>query len=351
MEGFLLEVTVNAFFLSLTQIPNIFVWLSVNFLLFRFHLQGGAVKLLSRDVNWRNLKAIAFHYQSQPIPNTQAWYVHKLPMWFHKASTLLMHIIELVVPFGVIFGNEELRLIVFFLFFGLQFFIWFTGNFSFLNYLTVVLCVILIGDKYLIPFFGEPSAAQIPSISLQFILSIAGLTLLGLQFINVWYYLIKPIKTFEKIVSWLYPLHIANRYGIFAVMTTERVEIVVEGSNDGVNWKEYCFYYKPSDLNRRPRRISPYQPRIDWQIWFLPFTQYEYAHWFQQFLGHLLLGSKHVLSLIRINPFPDKPPKYIRSLSYLYEFSDKKTKKETGQWWVRKYLRPYSPVLRMKDEG
>ena len=348
-EMFLLELTVNAFFLSLTQIPNIFIWLSINFLLFRFHLQGGAVKLQSRDPNWRNLTAIAFHYQSQPIPNTQAWYVYKLPMWFHKASTAMMHFIELVVPFGVLFGNDEMRLIVFFFFFGLQFIIWFTGNFSFLNYMTAIFCVILISDKYLSPIFGPPPAAESPSILLTGFLSLAGMTLLGLQMVNLWYHLVKPLPSFSKILNWISPLHIANRYGIFAIMTTERYEIVIEGSDDGINWKEYCFYYKPSETTRRPRRISPYQPRIDWQIWFLPFTQYEYSLWFQQFLGNLLLGTKDVLALIRVNPFPNKPPKYIRALSYLYEFSNPKTKKETGQWWIRKLTGHYSPILSLKE--
>lgn len=115
-EGFLLEITINAFFLSLTSPPNLMVWISINLLLFRFHFQAGAVKIQSRDANWRNLTALAYHYQSQPIPNMIAWYVHKLPLWFHKLSTLLMFIIELIVCFGV-FGNETIRIFVFVAFF------------------------------------------------------------------------------------------------------------------------------------------------------------------------------------------------------------------------------------------
>ena len=128
-ELFFLEITFNAIFLSMDP-TNPFIWISLNLLLFRFHFQGGMVKLQSRDPNWRNLTAIAYHYQSQPIPNMTAWYVHKLPMWFHKFSTAWMFFVELIVPFGIFVNSAEIRFIVFILLLGLQGFIWLTGNFS-----------------------------------------------------------------------------------------------------------------------------------------------------------------------------------------------------------------------------
>lgn len=344
-EGFLLEVTFNAIFLSLTPVPNPFVWISLNLVLFRFHFQGGIVKLLSGDINWRNLTGVAYHYQSQPLPNTIAWYAHKLPLWFQKLSTALMLLIEIIVPFGML-GNQEIRLGVFLCFIGLQFFIWLTGNFSFLNHLTVVLSLILVGDVYLKPIFGTVAPpVAFSSIFMDVFVSLVGIALLFLQIISLWNFFNKPVSIFTRILRWVAPFHLANRYGIFAVMTTDRFEIVVEGSDDGVNWQEYLFYYKASELNRRPRRISPYQPRIDWQAWFLPFSSFDSEVWFQNFLYHLLIGSPKVLSLLRKNPFPNKPPKYIRSLIYLYEFTTAEEKMKTGNWWKRQLIGVYSPII------
>lgn len=345
-EMFLLELTVHAFFLSLSPL-NPFIWISLNLQLFRFHFQGGIVKLLSRDPNWRNLTAVWYHYQSQPLPNTIAWFAYKLPLWFQKASTFIMFVAELAIPFLLFFNQPEIRLFVFACLFGLQFMIWFTGNFSFLNYLTAIFCIILIGDAYLLPFFSMPQNIE-PAFWVNFLVSIAGCTLIALQLMTVWNHLIIPNKIFSKILHAIQPFHLANRYGIFAIMTTIRYEVVIEGSNDGVNWKEYCFYFKPSEITRRPRRNSPYQPRIDWQAWFLPFTNYASERWFQSFLYHILKGTKPVTSLLRINPFENKPPRYVRALLYEYEYSTSEEKKNLGIWWRRKLVGHYSPTLSLK---
>ncbi|MEC7839375.1 MAG: lipase maturation factor family protein [Chlamydiota bacterium] len=345
-ELFLMEITVNAFLLSLTNTPNPFVWISINFLLFRFHLQAGAVKLQSGDINWRNLTALKYHYQTQPIANTQAWYAHKLPLSFHKLSCLLMFIIELVIPFGV-FGGEELRLGVYICFVGLQLMIWFTGNFSYLNHMTIAFCTILLSDNYLSPLFGHLNAPEPSHWLLSLTASTGGIILFTLQLMNVWSHFLQ-ISLFDKLLKKIYHLHIVNRYGIFAVMTTHRYEIVIQGSDDGIHWHEYSFKHKASETNRRPKRISPYQPRIDWQIWFLPFSSYDYEVWFQNFLLRLLQGEKHVLTLLGKNPFPNTPPQYIRALKYEYVFSDAKTKKTSGNWWIRTYIGEYSPTLSLK---
>lgn len=332
-EGFLLEITINTFFLSLSSPPNFMVWVSINLLLFRFHLQAGAVKLQSGDANWRNLSAMAYHYQSQPIPNIVAWYAHKLPMWFHKFSTLLMFIVELVVCFGV-FGNETIRIFVFTAFFGLQFMIWLTGNFSYLNHLTAAFSTLLIGNYYLSSWFGPtPEISQ--NFYVEMLCTIAGTILTILQLVQMWQHFV-PNPLFGSWLRAISPFHAINAYGIFAVMTTTRYEIIFEGSNDSENWEEYLFYHKPSEITRRPRRISPYQPRIDWQAWFLPLGSYRYDAWFDNFIYQLLLGSSDVANLLRFNPFPESPPRYIRTVLYEYEFSSFQEKKENGWWWRRK---------------
>ena len=316
------------------------IWISLNLVLFRFHFQGGLVKLQSRDPNWRNLTATAYHYQSQPIPNKIAWYVHKFPMWFHQLSTGFMFVIELVIPFAI-FGNDFMRLCAFFAFIGLQVAIWATGNFSYLNHLTVVLSSILIANIYLswLPtswFTNIPE--KTPSFPLEIFCSLAGSFLLGLQLIHLWQQIFF-YSPFAKLLNVVAPFHIANRYGIFAIMTTTRYEVIFEGSENGVDWKEYSFFYKPSEIERSPRRISPYQPRLDWQAWFLPLgNYYRHEEWFGNFIYHLLKGTPEVLALIRVNPFPKTPPLFLRTLVYEYTFSSVQEKKTLGIWWKRKYI-------------
>ena len=333
-EGFLLEITVNAFFLSLTDSPNLYVWISLNLVLFRFHFQGGIVKLLSKDVNWRKLTGVFYHYQSQPLPNAISWYAYKLPMWFHKFSTLAMLVIEIILPFGML-GPDWMRLIVCMTFVGLQWGIWITGNFSYLNHLTVILSVILIANTYL-PWF-EVISIEPSSVPVHILCSIVGYLLIALQAIQLWHHFVSN-PLFEGWLRFLYPFHISNQYGIFAVMTTKRYEIVFEGSEDNQKWKEYGFYYKPSEVDRRPGRISPYQPRLDWQAWFLPFGSPDDKPWLAQFTYHLLKGTPDVLKLIRANPFPSAPPKYVRTVMYDYTFTTHAERKKTGAWWKRKFM-------------
>lgn len=343
-EGALLEITVNGFFLILASPPNLLVWISINLLLFRFYVQAGAVKLQSRDPNWRNLTALAYHYQSQPIPNAVAWYIHKFPMWFHKLSTLFMFIVELAVPFGI-FGSELIRLFVFLAFFGLQWMIWATGNFSFLNHLSVAFSIILVANAYFPEWYPISPMNEASDIFTNTICTTAGTILIALQLMHLWHHFY-PNRSFNRILNAISQFHLANRYGIFAVMTTTRHEVIFEGSNDGINWEEYSFFHKPSEITRRPRRISPYQPRIDWQAWFLPLGSY-YRHeaWFGNFLYHLLLGTPEVLALIRDNPFPESPPRFVRTVLYEYTFSSVKEKQEHGRWWNRKYVGLFTKPL------
>lgn len=344
----LLEITVNAFLLSLTTTPSLLVWISLNLVLFRLHFQGGAVKWQSRDPNWRNFTAVAYHYLSQPLPNLWAWYLHKLPIWVHKISCVIMLVIEMGVPF-LIFGNAEMRLVAWVLIVGLQVAFWATGNFSYLNHMTVALATVLVADKFMPQIFGSVALENVSEpVVLQIFLYVAGAILIVLQLLNLyenlWHKVIPFVRPIERYIA---PFHLANRYGLFAVMTTKRYEIVVEGSDDGVIWKEYLFRYKPSELNRYPKRVSPYHPRLDWQAWFLPFESFNEQIWFHNFLIKLLQGEKTVISLLRECPFPDHPPKYIRAIAYDYKFTSLEEKRQTGQWWTRRLVGAFSPTFRL----
>lgn len=329
-ETFLLEITVNLILISLG--PSPLALISANFLLFRFHVMAGVVKFQSGDPNWKNMTGIAYHYETQPLPNTQAYFFHKLPLIIQKFSAVNMFVIEILVPF-LIWGTHEMRLIAFVLFTALQFSIWFTGNFSYLNYLTVAISTILLYPLWPLPPFKWIDLIAAPLLLLQI-----------LRF----YHQLNPHVTLEFWLNKFNYYHIVNRYGIFAVMTTIRYEIVLEGSDDGIHWDEYEFKYKPGKVNYRPRRISPYQPRLDWQMWFLPFTNWNRAGWFSHYLVALLKGHKDVWNLMK-NP-PSKPPKMIRALIYHYQFTSWKEKCRTGHWWTRALKGVYCPALSLPSD-
>jgi len=344
-ESFFLEISLYSYLLLITPAPTFGMWWCLNLLLFRFHFEAGISKLMTNDSSWNTFTGVDFHYLTQPIPNTVAWHAKKLPMWFQKLSCVLMFIAEIPLPF-LVFGTEDLRLAAFFGLAGLQFFIWLTGNFSYLNHMTVIFCLILLGDSYLEPLLGKANPPASNSLFLEAAMGIvAGIFILGqcLRILSHFY----PKRFYLKPLVKISPFHILNRYGIFAVMTTKRYEIVIEGSDDGEEWKEYLFKWKPSELSRRPRRVSPYQPRLDWQIWFLPFTTFRHEPWVKNFLYRLLEGSPDVLKLIRENPFPDCPPKFIRAQMYDYEFTTRKERRETGDWWKRTYVGSYSPTYQL----
>lgn len=348
-ETLLIEITFTALLLVATAPYNTIAWIALNFLLMRFMIQAGASKLRAGDKNWRNLTALSYHYLSQPIPNAVAWYMDKLPMWFHKISTVAMFWVELAVPL-LIFNIPEVRLFAFANFFGLLMIIWISGNFSYLNHMTAVFCVILISNRFLEPFMGAPVVVEPSYFIWDLLISIISGGVLFLEVINLWNYFF-PNSTFQKLLVFWYPYHICHPHQLFSVMTTDRNEVVIEGSDDGKEWKEYLFWFKPSEISRRPRRISPFQPRIDWQAWFLPFRPYGYQNWFHRLLQQLLLGSKSVEKLFRHNPFPDHPPRYLRSLFYRYTFTTFEERKATGNWWKRQLLGQYSSPVELKKNA
>jgi hypothetical protein len=152
----------------------------------------------------------------------------------------------------------------------------------------------------------------------------------------------RPLEALARYTS---PFQVVNSYGLFAVMTTERQEIVVEGSNDGQQWLAYEFPYKPGDVNRAPRWAAPYQPRLDWQMWFAALSDYRSNPWFVAFVERLLEGSPDVVALLAKNPFPDRPPRYIRAVTYDYRFSTWEEHRQTGAWWHREPHGDYLPPV------
>ncbi len=338
----LLEAGFLAIFLGHSKV----VVLLFRWLLFRLMFLSGAVKLMSHDPTWRNLSAMSFHYLTQPLPTPVAWYMYQLPFRFQRASTAMVFVVELAVPF-LFFGPRLWRFFAGFATLSLQILIFLTGNYTFFNLLAMALCVFLFDDialsKLRLPTrqrIARTYPAAVATVAI-FILLISGLELREM-FSNT------PAEP-NPIVRVVSPFDLVNTYGLFAVMTTSRPEIIVEGSNDGVTWLDYKFPFKPGDLNKPPRWVAPYQPRLDWQMWFAALSNYRNTPWFGNFMVRLLQGSPDVLGLLSGNPFRAAPPKYVRAELFDYSFTDFAERRATGNWWKRTPRGLYFPAISLAD--
>ncbi len=336
-----------------TEPPRAIRWL-LWWLLFRLTFQSGLVKLMSGDPSWWDGTALAFHYETQPLPTWIGYFAHQLPLWFQKVSTYLMYGFELAVPF-LIFSPGRLRVFGAILMVTFQILIFLTGNYGFFNLNTVVLCALLIPDyawpKWVKRIFRwdsetmnrplRPAWSKIIIVPVSLVIFILSLTV-GFQ--RIWREEIK-IPGIAALMELTRPFHLVNSYGLFAVMTRVRPEITVEGSHDGIHWQAYEFRWKPGDVKGRPRFVEPHMPRLDWQMWFAALRpSYRYPLWFHNFLARLLEGSPPVLKLLKKNPFPDQPPKFVRANIARYYFTDWATKRALGAWWIRGGEQPYSAV-------
>jgi predicted DCC family thiol-disulfide oxidoreductase YuxK len=392
-DSLLLEIGfLSIFFAPLQWLPRrlrspppsrLVLWL-LRWLLFRLMLGSGLVKLLSGDGTWRNMTALRYHYETQPLPTWIGWYAHQLPLRAQQISALLLFGIELVLPF-LIFAPRRLRQIPCVGFIVLQTLIMLTGNYCFFNLLSILLCLVLLDDAAvakLIPVrlrgwllvasdkpqeienAGKSESPAIPSprsdppsfsrrwpIQITVPLICIAILLPLMQFGGMFRVHIpwpSPLVSAYRFAS---PFRSFNNYGLFAVMTTNRPEIVIQGSRDGVTWLDYEFRYKPGDVRRRPGFVEPHQPRLDWQMWFAALSDYQHNLWFVEFCARILNGSPEVTGLLERNPFPKTPPRYLRAVVYEYHFTDFATRRRTGAWWHRERKSDYLPVISRQREA
>jgi predicted DCC family thiol-disulfide oxidoreductase YuxK len=332
------------------------VWL-FRWLLFRLMFLSGTAKLLSHDPAWRNLTVLEYHYQTQPLPTPFAWYFHQLPPDFQKLSCLFVFLVELAVPF-LIFAPRRLRFFAGAMTIALQALIFITGNYAFFNLLAVAACLLLYDDAALrrrrktpVPgpeprvLSGRPAQRRRRAVTLVLFFFI--LLASGFELLEVFTGTIPEPGAMA--LSWIAPFGVVNTYGLFAVMTTSRLEIIVEGSNDGQTWLAYGFKYKPGDPKRAPAWVQPYQPRLDWQMWFAALGSYQSQRWFISFMERLLEGSPDVLALLDKNPFLTAPPRYVRAQVYDYKFTTIAERRATGDWWRHEPKGTYFPVVSLRQ--
>ncbi len=338
----------EAGFLAIFLIPLFGrVWL-FRWLLFRLMFLSGTAKLLSGDPTWRNLMALRYHYETQPLPTPFAWYFHQLPPDFQKLSVIFMFFVELVAPF-LLFAPRRIRFFAASMTILLEFLIFITGNYTFFNLLSVAFCLLLFDDAALRRFTRARETTwratafqrSVTAVLATFIILASGFQLEEI-------FTGTMPEPAANALGRIAPFGVVNTYGLFAVMTTSRPEIVVEGSNDGQSWLAYDFKYKPGDLKRAPIWVQPHQPRLDWQMWFAALGNYQTNPWFVNFMLRLLEGSPDVLALMAKNPFPSAPPRYIRAQVYDYQFTSFAERRSTGAWWRRELKGEYFPVVSLK---
>jgi hypothetical protein len=346
---FLLETGFAALLLSFATTPGI--WL-LRWLLFRFMFMSGAVKLLSGDPNWWNLSALSYHFLTQPLPTPVAWYAAQLQPGLLKFATGATFFVELILPF-LIFGPRRLRFCAAFGILLLEFCILITGNYNWFNLQTMLLCLPLFDDaavRTILPrrLTELEAKPQTPRPAVTALVSAVALLVVFCSLVRMDQRFGGSPPEFARVVDgWFSPLQMVSAYGLFSIMTTKRHEIVIEGSDDGVEWHEYEFRYKPGDVARAPPWNIPHQPRLDWQMWFAALDDPQHLSWFWRFLERLLENEPTVTALLERNPFADKPPSYVRAQFYDYTFAGS-AEKAKSQWWDRQLLGLYFPAVRLK---
>jgi hypothetical protein len=333
--------------------PKLVIWL-FRWLIFRIMLGAGLIKLRG-DPCWRDLTCLYYHYETQPIPNPLSWWLHFRPHWFHKFGALWNHFIELAVPWFAFFPRTA-RHVAGVLLVSFQGVLILSGNLSFLNWLTIVPALACFDDSFLgriLPRrFAEwaKRAAETEQPSRFQEGAAIGLTALvaALSVSPV----VNMISSGQIMNTSFNRLHLVNTYGAFGSVGRGRMEIVFEGTDEtllteNTRWKEYEFKAKPGDPLRRPAIIAPYQPRIDWQIWFAAMSTPDQYPWTLHFVWKLLHNDRETLTLIAKNPFPEKPPRYIRAQYYRYQFAPPGD--PSGAWWQRNLVGSWLPPLSADD--
>ncbi|HEX9169861.1 MAG TPA: lipase maturation factor family protein [Roseiarcus sp.] len=353
-DTFLLETTIVALLMSF--VPTTGVWLA-RWLLFRFMFMSGVVKLVSGDPNWWNLSALSYHFLTQPLPTPLAWYAARLSPDLLRVGTGAVFVVELGLPF-LIFLPRRPRFVAAFGILLLQTFILLTGNYNWFNLQTMLLCLLLLDDAALrrilpprlIGLVQAGGTHRAPRRPVKVIINSVALLMVFLSLVQMdLRFGGSPPDAAVIIDGWFEPLHLVSPYGLFAVMTTSRDEIVIQGSDDGVEWRDYEFRYKPGDVMRRPSWNVPYQPRLDWQMWFAALDEPARVPWFSQFLVRLLESEPSVAALLETNPFQDKRPTYVRAQFYDYTYAGD-DEHATGRWWDRRLLGLYFPAAHLKGQ-
>ncbi|WP_274564377.1 lipase maturation factor family protein [Streptomyces spiramyceticus] len=340
-ESLLLEAGFLAVFLGneRTAPPVLVLWL-IRWLLFRVEFGAGLIKWRG-DRCWRDLTCLYYHHETQPMPGPLSWFFHHLPKLFHRIEVAANHVTQLLVPV-LLFTPQPVASVAACLIVVTQLWLVLSGNFAWLNWLTIVLALSAIDGS----FIADPPALPASPLWYEVLVIAVTALLLGLSY--------RPARNLlsrHQAMNRSYdPFHLVNTYGAFGSISRVRHEIVVEGTDEpvvhaGTVWREYGFKGKPGDPLRLPRQFAPYHLRLDWMVWFAALSP-AYAHsWFGPFVERLLTGDPATLRLLRENPFPDAPPTHIRARVYRYRYTTWDELRATHAWWHRTLVRDFLPPV------
>jgi hypothetical protein len=340
-ETLLLEAGFLAIFLGNGEIaPPWLTLLLFRWLAFRVEFGAGLIKLRG-DPCWRDLTCMEWHHETQPLPNPLSWFFHHLPRPLHRAEALGNFVAQLVLPWGL-FLPQPFASIAALLMIATQLYLVVSGNYAWLNWLTILAAAAAVGDV-VVPRpildalgLGIPATAYAPTPT-WFTIAVVALT--GLVVILSWFPVRNLLSPAQAMNASFDPFHLVNTYGAFGTVGRTRDEVVVEGTTgdpqDEAGWREYEFRAKPGDVRRVSPQVAPFHLRLDWLMWFIPLSPFYAQGWFGPFLQRLLEGDRRILRLLRRNPFPDGPPTFIRARLFRYRYTSWREWRETGEWWVR----------------
>jgi hypothetical protein len=348
-ETLLVETGFLAIFLGPSgSAPTLVLWL-LRWLLFRVEFGAGLIKLRG-DPCWRDLTCLRYHHETQPMPGPCSWWFHQLPMPLHRVEVAANHVTQLVVPV-LLFTPQPVAGVAAGIMIVTQLWLMASGNFSWLNALTITIALPTLGDRVwttLLPSTAPP-VADPPAWHVGLVVALA--VLVAVLSVRPVQNLLSPAQRMNAAHD---PLRLVNSYGAFGSITRTRYEIVVEGTDAAdlgtdVAWREYGFRGKPGDPRRRPPQVAPYHLRLDWLLWFAALSPGYARGWFEPFIARLLANDPATLRLLRHNPFPDRPPTYVRARLYEYRFTTRDERRATGAWWHRELAGSYLRPVRASD--
>jgi hypothetical protein len=331
-------------------IISLFRWLT-----FRIMLGAGLIKIRGDDV-WRNGTALYYHFETQPLAGPLSRWFHFLPRVFLKMGVWYNHLAELVAPWFV-FWPRIARHIAGSVIVVLQIILVLSGNLSFLNWLTIVPALACFDDRFwskllprkLLDRAKDAEARAEPSRPML----ITSWTVAGvIAFLSIQpvFNILSPRQIMNTSFN---PLDLVNTYGAFGSVGRERLNIVFEGTmdespDDKAIWKSYIYKGLPVELDKRPPQIAPYQLRLDWQMWFAAMSTPDEYPWTVNLISKLLHNEPDAVGLFADNPFPDKPPRYIRAVLYRYSFAEPGN--PDGLIWKRERVgEDWLPAMSAKD--
>lgn len=349
-ESLLLESGFLMIFLGNDRVapPVLTLWMA-RLLLFRVEFGAGLIKMRG-DPCWRDLTCLYYHHETQPMPGPASWFFHHLPKPLHRIEVAGNHFAQLVVPFGL-FAPQPVASVAAAIVVVTQLWLVASGNFAWLNWLTIVLAFSAIDDSsagLLVPVPGHPPLAQAPLWFVVAVVAFAG----GVLVLTYW-----PVRNMlspsQRMNMSFNPFHLVNTYGAFGSIGRIRREVVIEGTDEPrltaqTVWQEYEFKGKPGAVGRLPRQWAPYHLRLDWLMWFVAISPGYAEPWLKPFLHRLLTGDRPTLRLLRHNPFPDSPPRYVRAQLYRYRFTTPAELRRDRVWWHRVLVGQYVPPTTLK---